>query len=109
MGKKGEVHTRQNFISVIKNYFGFKQLIFSGIMFHPKTCIYLEHGSFAAWLKFKALDHSFPLFLEGGCVCVKGFFFLKIKVNDIYIGPHLSRHIWVMKIMKKVYPIIQHK
>lgn len=78
-----DTFTRQNFISVIKISFGFKRLIFPGIMFHPKTCIYLEHGSFAAWLKFKAIDHSFPLFLEEGCVCVRGVFFLKIKVNDI--------------------------
>lgn len=33
--------TRQNFTSAIKISFGFRQLIFSGIMFHPKTC-YLE-------------------------------------------------------------------
>lgn len=81
--ERWDAFTRQNFISVIKISFGFKQLIFSGIMFHPKTFIYLEDGTFAAWLEFKATDHSFPLFLEGDCACVRGFFFLKIKVNDI--------------------------
>lgn len=107
--ERWDAFARQNFISVIKISFGFKQLFFSGIMFHPKTCIYLEHGSFAAWLELKAIHHSFPLFLEGSCVCVRGVFFLKIKVSDIYKDPHLPRHIWVMKIMRKFYPIFWHK
>lgn len=55
------------------------------------------------------MGHSFPLFLEGAVFVWGGFSFLKIIVNDIWIGPHLSRHTWVIKIMKKLFPIVPHK